>query len=71
MQNISEPNTQNAMMQLMGTQIYSIQDLCDKLQVSRQTLFNWGKAGLLKPRKIGRRTYYLGADVLNALEHSA
>ncbi|HYD22668.1 MAG TPA: helix-turn-helix domain-containing protein [Flavipsychrobacter sp.] len=43
--------------------VYSAQELCDLLSVTRQTLWEWNKEGILKPKKVKSRVYYLWTDV--------
>ena len=39
------------------------EQLCEKIQVSLQTLINWDDAGILKPIKFGRLKRYLLSDI--------
>lgn len=41
---------------------------CDLLDVSPSTLFHWNKKGILKPKNISGRVYYLYSDIEKALE---
>lgn len=42
-------------------------DLENELKISSVTRWEWGKKGILTPRKIGNRTYYLRSDVMELL----
>jgi hypothetical protein len=44
--------------------LVKIDVLLSTFQVSKQTVFNWAKRGLIKPRKIGRRTLYELNEIL-------
>ena len=41
-----------------------------ELKISNVTRWEWGKKGVLKPRKIGNRTYYLRSEVRELLLNS-
>ncbi|MBS1780245.1 MAG: helix-turn-helix domain-containing protein [Bacteroidetes bacterium] len=43
--------------------IFKSEEVCKLLQVSRQTLHQWAKEGVLKPYKIKSRVFYLWADI--------
>ncbi|MCB0700520.1 MAG: MerR family transcriptional regulator [Chitinophagaceae bacterium] len=47
--------------------IYKPSEVCEMLQVTRQTLHDWDKSGLLVPRKIKSRSYYLWKDIQKLL----
>jgi len=48
----------------MTKEYLSIKEICDLLQITRQTLHNWTVKGIFpKPVKIGRRVYYLQSDI--------
>jgi predicted DNA-binding transcriptional regulator AlpA len=40
------------------------------LKISSVTRWEWGKKGILKPRKIGNRTYYLRSEIQELLVKS-
>jgi hypothetical protein len=44
--------------------IMTREDVCKLLKVSNTTLFNWNNDKILVNHKIGRRVYYMRADVL-------
>jgi len=39
-----------------------------KLNISTGTLYNWEKAKILKPTRIGRRVYFLESDIMEFFE---
>ena len=41
--------------------------LADYLSVSKQTIINWSKEGIIKPKFIGNRVYYKAEEVNNLL----
>lgn len=50
--------------------IISIGELCETLSVSRQTIYNWQKAGFLKAHQLGGRKYFLVDELLNFLTNN-
>jgi len=40
----------------------------EKLNIATGTLYNWEKAGILKPTQIGRRVYFLESDIMEFFE---
>jgi len=51
--------------------IYTAKELCQLLKVSRQTLHEWCKEGILRPRKLRSRNYYLWGDLEKVLAKSS
>lgn len=45
-------------------------ELEKQLKISSTTRWEWGKKGILKPRKIANRTYYLASDIKELLINS-
>lgn len=45
-------------------------ELENELKISSVTRWEWGKKNILKPRKIGNRTYYLRSDLKELLLNS-
>lgn len=43
--------------------IYKAQEVCSMFQITRQTLHEWVKEGILKPYKIRSRVYFLWSDI--------
>lgn len=43
--------------------LYKAFEVCEMLNVSRQTLHAWAKEGLLRPYKIKSRVFYLWSDI--------
>lgn len=37
------------------------------LQIDLSTLYAWKQKGILKPKGIGKRVYYLRSDIINAM----
>ena len=52
---------------LGSKELLSRQQLADYLSVSKQTIINWSKEGIIKPKFIGNRVYYKAEDVHNLL----
>jgi len=49
-------------------EVYSREETSKLLNVSLATLHNWAKDGVLTPKKIGKRVYYLASEVQAKLE---
>ena len=49
----------------------TIKEVCQILKVSKVTVHNWTKQGILKPYKIGNQTRFKRLEVLDALEQKA
>ena len=45
-------------------------ELEKELKISSVTRWEWGKKGILKPRKIGNRTYYIRTEIKELLAKS-
>ena len=41
----------------------SVDEVCEVLKVSSNTLWRWNKNGYLKPNKVGRKSVYLLSDI--------
>lgn len=41
----------------------SVDEVCEALKVSSNTLWRWNKNGYLKPNKVGRKSVYLLSDI--------
>lgn len=41
----------------------SVDEVCEALKVSSNTLWRWNKNGYLKPNKVGRKSFYLLSDI--------
>ncbi len=52
---------------LLAEKLYSFSQLCELLQISRQTVYNWIEQKILTPRKIRGRVYFLGSDLIKIL----
>ena len=52
---------------LGSKELLSRQQLADYLSVSKQTIINWSKEGIIKPKFIGNRVYYKAEEVNNLL----
>ena len=46
---------------------YTRKQLAKELSIDLSTIYNWTKAGILKPLGIGRRVYFLRSEVENSL----
>jgi len=51
--------------------LYKIGEVCQILQVSRPTIYDWIRHGKLKPYKIRSRVYFLWRDMEQLLKLSA
>lgn len=47
--------------------ILTREEVCKLLKVSTTTLFNWNNDKILENHKVGRRVYYMKADVMAKL----
>jgi hypothetical protein len=54
----------------IAAKIFSIKNLCNELQISRQTIYNWEKLGYITAKRIGGRKFFLGQDIINTLNKS-
>jgi excisionase family DNA binding protein len=52
---------------LGSKELLTRQQLADYLSVSKQTIINWSKEGIIKPKFIGNRVYYKAEEVNNLL----
>lgn len=44
-----------------------VEEVCQKLSVSRTTLWKWEKLGYLKPKRVGRRVLYSQKELLECI----
>lgn len=54
----------------IGKRLLTQKNVEDLLQVSRQTIYNWRKAGLIPEHRINGRLYFFEDEVLNAIRQS-
>ena len=52
---------------LGSKELLTRQQLADYLSVSKQTIINWSKEDIIKPKFIGNRDYYKAEEVNNLL----
>lgn len=52
---------------LIEKPLYKASEVCDMFQITRQTLHEWGKEGIVKPYKIKSRVFYLWSDLKQLL----
>ena len=52
---------------LGSKELLTRQQLADYLSVSKQTIINWSKEGIIKPKFIGNRVYYKAEEVNDLL----
>ena len=52
---------------LGSKELLTRQQLADYLSVSKQTIINWSKEGIINPKFIGNRVYYKAEEVNNLL----
>lgn len=55
----------------MSNKIITVPEAAKMLHVSRQTLFNWNRDGVLRHRKIGNRILYYESDIYEALKQQS
>lgn len=48
---------------LTSKPLYKMSEVCAIFQITRPTIYEWIKAGKLKPLKIRSHVYFLGADI--------
>ena len=53
---------------LGSKELLTRQQLADYLGVSKQTIINWFKEGIIKPKFIGNRVYYKADEVYKLLD---
>lgn len=54
--------------QVLNDPIYlSAEKVCGKLDITKPTLHEWRKRGIIKSRKLGARVYYRWDEVQNAM----
>ena len=53
---------------LSDKELLTRQQLADYLSVSKQTIINWSKEGIIKPKFIGNRVYYKADEVYKLLD---
>ncbi|QOW11374.1 helix-turn-helix domain-containing protein [Kaistella flava (ex Peng et al. 2021)] len=46
---------------------YSAQDICERFGISKPTIHEWRKRGILKTYKLGSRVYYRMDDIEKAM----
>lgn len=44
--------------------LLDVPDVMALLKVSKRTISNWSKSGVLKPHKLGGKVYFLFSDIL-------
>lgn len=54
----------------MDERFLTATEVCSMLCITRQTLYNWGAKGLVKPRKIGLKNLYLKSEILKKMEEA-
>ena len=50
------------------TKLLTNREVCEIFQISRQTLFNWTKGGLIKAHRVARKIYYKPEEINEALK---
>lgn len=48
-------------------QYYSAEEICKRLSITKATLHEWRKRGIVKSYKLGARVYYRWDEVQNAM----
>ena len=54
----------------LETKLVSIDYLCEKLSVSKPTVFNWINKGFITPKKMGKKNYFIMKEVIEAMGRS-
>lgn len=49
---------------VIRSRIYSLKSLCGELGCTRQAIATWVKLGYLKPKYLGKKVIFLGADLI-------
>lgn len=57
----------NLNQQAEQTKYLTRKETAELLKVDKSTLHNWHKQGILIPKQIGRRVYYLLSDIKDAM----
>lgn len=47
--------------------LMTIKEVCELFRITRQTLYNWTKGGLITAHRVARKVYYKPEDVERAL----
>lgn len=50
--------------------LFKVSELCAIFKISKPTIYEWIKAGKLKPLKIRSRVFFLGKDIRQLMEPS-
>ena len=53
---------------LGNKELLTRQQLAEYLSVSKQTIINWSKEGIIKPKFIGNRVYYKADEVYKLID---
>lgn len=51
-------------------EVYTIEEVADIFQTSKQNIFNWRKAGTIKAIKIGKRVYFRKEEIERILKEN-
>lgn len=55
---------------LIEKPLYKMNEVCELFQITRPTVYEWIKRGLLKPHKLNSLIFFLAADVKKLLDLS-
>ena len=48
--------------------LMTIKEVCEMFQITRQTLYNWTKGGLIQAYRVVRKVYYKPDEIESALK---
>lgn len=51
----------------LANRLFTIKQLCTELQVTRQTIRNWEKQGIITPKLLGGKKFFIGKDLIEQL----
>lgn len=54
--------------QTNGRALLTQKEVMDLLKITRQTLYNWRKSGIIPEHRINRKLYFFEDEVINAIK---
>jgi excisionase family DNA binding protein len=63
-----EPQPETPQKPEIYERLFTVSDICDRFDVTRQTVWVWRQKGLLKPTKLGNMVRFKEADIQNFLK---
>jgi predicted site-specific integrase-resolvase len=55
----------------LANRLFTIKQLCTELQVTRQTIRNWEKQGIITPKLLGGKKFFIGKDLIEELNKTS